>query len=245
MGTDSLMHANKLLGNSTSEQLDTRQILCLLRRNFYCYRRIIQTTEFQKRFSILHTQQTCKTSLLRYASEECRILPGGSHHTAIFFFNKFKMELLAMRENSLKCHTSHCKLFHSLIGQGCASFGASPFSMLPGEVPEWPNGLASKAGVLARGPWVQIPPSPPSNASYNPPALDRVIESLQANRRLSRPSPITGPSPSAPAPAAIRPSPACLVYSRLAAPPEFWPVQSNRSRRRPSCSIPLPPVRLL
>ncbi len=55
-----------------------------------------------------------------------------------------------MRENSLKCHTSHCKLFHSLIGQGCASFGASPFSMLPGEVPEWPNGLASKAGVLAR-----------------------------------------------------------------------------------------------
>ena len=65
---------------------------------------------------------------------------------------------------------------HSLIAQGRASFDASQFSKLPGEVPEWPNGLASKAGVLARGPWVQIPPSPPNHASCDPPALDHCIE---------------------------------------------------------------------
>ena len=74
-----------------------------------------------------------------------------------------------MRENSLKYHASHCKLTpHSLIGQGRASYGASQFSKLPGEVPEWPNGLASKAGVLARGPWVQIPPSPPNQNLLDP-----------------------------------------------------------------------------
>ena len=44
----------------------------------------------------------------------------------------------------------------------CAGFIAVLYLCVPisGEVPEWSNGLDSKSSVLARVPWVRIPPSP-------------------------------------------------------------------------------------
>src|SRR5882672_735498 len=71
------------------------------------------------------------------------------------------------QENRLKNHTLQRKLLPQLIAT--TIHPPQPYPdvrrVLPsGEVREWPNRAVSKTAVLATGPWVRSPPSPPNQA---------------------------------------------------------------------------------
>src|SRR5712692_971568 len=72
--------------------------------------------------------------------------------------------LFERKENRLKNHTLQRKLLPQLIAT--TIHPPQPYPdvrrVLPsGEVREWPNRAVSKTAVLATGPWVRSPPSPP------------------------------------------------------------------------------------
>src|SRR5713226_4738572 len=75
--------------------------------------------------------------------------------------------LFERKENRLKNHTLQRKLLPQLIAT--TIHPPQPYPdvrrVLPsGEVREWPNRAVSKTAVLATGPWVRSPPSPPNQA---------------------------------------------------------------------------------
>ena len=72
--------------------------------------------------------------------------------------------LFELKENRLKNHTPQGKLPPQPIAT--TTHPPHPYPavrrVLPsGEVREWPNRAVSKTAVLATGPWVRSPPSPP------------------------------------------------------------------------------------
>ena len=74
---------------------------------------------------------------------------------------------LRRKENRLKNHTPQGKLPPQPIATTIHSPQPYPDlrRVLPcGEVREWPNRAVSKTAVLATGPWVRSPPSPPNQA---------------------------------------------------------------------------------
>src|SRR5437870_7192426 len=69
--------------------------------------------------------------------------------------------LFERRENRLKNHTPQGKLPPQPIATTTHPYPAVRRVSPSGEVREWPNRAVSKTAVLATGPWVRSPPSPP------------------------------------------------------------------------------------
>ena len=70
--------------------------------------------------------------------------------------------LFERKENRLKNHTPQGKLPPQPIATTTHPYPAVRRVLPSGEVREWPNRAVSKTAVLATGPWVRSPPSPPT-----------------------------------------------------------------------------------
>src|SRR5438445_10351959 len=69
--------------------------------------------------------------------------------------------LFERRENRLKNHTPQGKLPPQPIATTTHPYPAVRRGSPSGQVREWPNRAGSNTAVLATGPWVRSPPSPP------------------------------------------------------------------------------------